>query len=295
MILRLATGLTLTALAASPALASENAVDPHQRYNPWIFGVQPPASDFRAGVGMVSKYIEQGRVLNDDVTAVADVSGRIYGFGLQVTGGVALADDSRGFFDTEALDMPGLNLKLDFLGELEWDKGIPLLTINPYFEIVTAPVQPSELGSKPNTYKTRQRWLGVDAWVAPPFKGWEGLEFGGGLAINTAPDVNAFRGAVGARQMFKIHGFDIFAYQLANFGNSDYREDLVGGDKDHQGITTLAGGLDVRMALPYREWWLNLGADLSWWVSETDRKAVKATQDTTNLTLSIGIEWIPGE
>ena len=290
-----ALGSTFTALTLLGAVsAAETGLDPAQRFSPLIVGTPPPENlDLRFESKVVSKYVDQGAVLNDDASLTAKVSGRIWGLGAQIDAAMALGGDSRDLHDTAFPDVIALGIKVDYLAEFEFAQGVPLVTVNPYYEYRTYPVQPSRYSDgELNRAKQMQRWLGVDAWAGIPYEGWQGIEFGAGLAFNTAPDSQEVRGGIGSRQFIQVDGFDVALHQILGFGNSGYRRHIVGGDGDNSGFTTFSVGGTVTKALPYREWFVSGSAGVAWWIDPDDRNA-QGNRDSAIITLSMGVEWIP--
>ncbi len=300
MNLRLASGIALAALA-TPVAAVESALDPSFSFAPLVLNGSGGDAEIRADLGIKSKYVDQGITLSNDVVLAGGIGGRIWGFGALVSGGIALGEDSRDLWDTSFPDTIAVNVKLDWLGQVQWADDIPLLTINPYFEYVSYPVQPSNspaFDNGENDLKDRQRWLGLDLWFAPPIAGWEGIEFGGGMAYNTAVGVPMFRGGLGGRQLFAFEGFELNAYQIANFGNRRYHQELVDPanleDSHTQGLTTVALGAELLLPLPVKEWYITFGASANVWAA--DRDEVKDLgQNASEYVLGFGVEWHPGE
>jgi hypothetical protein len=298
MNLRLASGIALAALA-TPVAAVETALDPSFGFAPLVLNGPTFDGEVRANIGITSKYVDQGVTLCNDVALVGGIGGRILGFGLHGAGAIALGEDTRDAMDTDFPDTIAANVKIDWLGQVQWAEDIPLLTVNPYFEWITYPVQSSEVGTWENDLKDRQRWLGADLWFAPPISGWEGIEFGGGLAYNTAVGVPMLRGGAGARQLFAFDGFQLTGYQIANFGNRRYHQELTdpaGVESSHtQGLTTVAVGGEVLLPLPVKEWYVTFGASVNAWAADRSDVEDNLGQNATEYVLGFGLEWHPAE
>jgi hypothetical protein len=253
--------------------------------------------DFLVGVDLLSKHYDQGRVLNDGVTAKGTIQGRYYDVGLKVDSYMVLGEElnnpytgNRNTFGTTTQ----FDAKLDYLIEVE-----NLLQVIPYYQWVSYP----NLGNVPHS--DQQHYLGVDAWWLTPL---QGVELGGGVAYN--PFYNAdenkygtgggasnhdFKAGLGAREFYQHAPVDLVFWQLFNFGNQQYKQftdpfNTTGG----RGITTLDLGVKLTQPLFMKDLWTTLSLEGHFWLEKSDRTALRAANiDPNEIILSVGVEYHP--
>jgi hypothetical protein len=268
-------GLALSVLTATAAIGAAAET-----------GLATGPHDLRAFAEIESKHYDQGVVWVDDATAHYGVQGRLYTVGLQLDAWTALGQDTGASPNkVSGLETTQLRARLDTLIAIDFDRGIPFLQILPHWEGILYPNQ------RPSAINNDQNYFGADVWVAPPFKGFEGFEFGGGLDRNVDRTLHSFRGFVGARQFFQAAPLDLALSQVFTFGNGAYWNQLSGIDDSQIGVGEF--NADLTLPLPWRGWWAQAGAKVFYWLDNDQRDYNRdAGIDNGGFIVSVGITWL---
>lgn len=295
----------LTALSATLALLAAgalSAMEPTVQSGGLVIGAtsnNDPAIEVDAG--LASKYIDNGYLLMNDAVATGRGTVRWFGLGVTLKGAFALSQDTE--IVTTGTDpfkadqrsvnpgeMVAIQATVDYLLDIKGVYGAdtPFLQIRPYLTLGSYPNQ------QPNILKDEQNWVGIEAWLALPLPG---VEVGADSAWNTKNP--AYRGAGGLRELYQVDSFDLQLWQLLNFGNRNNRALYMGYETDTEnysrGLTTSDIGAKVTMASPYRELWFYAQADWTYWLKRDDRDFQRDVlgREPGNLTIALGIEWLP--
>lgn len=271
-----------TACLASLGLGSAAAVETEQQKGP---------DDFVFSAELQNKDYDQGAVRNDNVIARIGATARYWDVGLHVDAAVAVGDDKNLPDSVSTGEVTSARVTLDYLIEM---KG--LFQILPHFTWINYPNQADV------PYKDNQSYLGVDGWYLLP---WEGLEVGASFDYN--PFYNAtvdksrgggglndhgLRGAIAARQFWQHAPVDLAFYEVLNFGNSTYKNFLIG--ERETGFTTLDLGVKYTSPFYLKEFWVVTRFEVHIWVEGDDRNRLKAAgESTSEIVLGVGFEWTP--
>lgn len=287
------TSLTL-AMAAFTGL-SLNAMEVDPQTGGLVFG-NDKAKDysFNAFAGLANKQIDQGWERDSNAVLQTGGTARYWGLGLTLFGSFAIEPDSSATY-VSTVDptvygpnplSPGefvqFNAKLDYVIEVDGVYGVdqPFLQFIPHFEYVTYPNQPA------NVLKDDQVWAGADVWWSTPL---EGIEIGGNSDWNLLSP--AYRGAAGFREVLQFAPYDLVLWQVANWGSNTYQNYFY--NSETTGFTTTDIGAKVRMPMAWREWWTYVGADWSYWVTQSAREARgDFGLNAGTFEFNVGMEWI---
>lgn len=248
--------ITLITIALATRPAQLQALDPELRLGP---------HEVVAGLDLRSKLVDNGGLRHNDVVTRAYGRGRFHGVGLQLDAFIAVGNDH--LRDTDAGEIPQMSVRIDYLIDMPWFQMIPRYTM------ITYPAFSNV---------DEAHWLGLDAWVLLP---WEGVEAGASVDFDL-DDNYGWHAAIGSRQFLQTSGIDLHAWQLLNYGSSDYHQYLGAGDR--RGLTTLNLGGKVTVPLPFIHSWITAGLDGHWWLNSRDRAAV---ENSTELIMSFGFEF----
>jgi hypothetical protein len=242
-------------------------------------------NDARASLEVASKHYDQGVIWVDDATAHYGISGRLYGFGLALDGWTAIGEDTEARpAKVGGLETTQLQARLDYLLEVDFMAGVPMLQILPHWIGILYPNQ------KPSPINNDQNYLGADVWFQPPVQGFEGLEFGGGMDFNADRKLRSFRGFGGARQFFQAAPFDFALHEVVTFGNNAYWQHLSGREDSQIGVLEL--GAKMTTPLPWREWWTFVKADGYYWLDGDQRTLNRDNGiDNGGFIIAVGIQW----
>jgi len=304
--------LTTTTVAALLALATgASALDTELQHGGFVIGDDGSSKPgwLLLNGSFASKGVDQGWVLHDD--AVSNLGGtyRYMGFGLTMNTMFAVGQDksssyavtnpssttNNSYYGRE--NKPGeilqFETKLDWLFQINGvygDNG-PFMQIIPFIEYVTYPNQ----GSNPyarvgndeadNTNKTKQAWAGLDLWWATPIPG---IELGTSNAWNLAQP--GYRGSFGAREFFQAAPIDFQFWQIANYGNGEYKTYFV--DSDSRGLSYGQVGGKAIVPMPWADWWGYAKVDWTYWLDSDARENLgDLGRDVGDLVLSLGMEY----
>lgn len=306
------TPLRLSAVAALLAVATgASALDTELQHGGFVIGddgSSKPSWLLLSG-GLASKGIDQGWILHDD--AVANLGGtyRYMGIGVTVNSMFAVGQDKTSSYPVTNPSSPTNNSYygrqnkpgefLQFETKLDWlfqingvygDNG-PFMQIIPHIDYVTYPNQSSNPYARSgnadaeNTNKTQQTWVGLDLWWATPIPG---IELGTSQDWNLAQP--GYRGSLGARQFYQAAPIDFQFWQIANYGNAEYKAYFV--DSNKRGLSYSQVGGKAIVPMPWSDWWGYAKADWTYWLDGDARDNLGAMgRDVGDLVLSLGMEY----
>ena len=248
---------------------------------------------FVLGAEILNQHYDQGVVRNENATAHATATVRLWDIGLHGDGYFALDSDNSQTPVVHSAETTEIRLGIDYLIEMPG-----YFQVLPHFNWI-------EYANVPNRpYKDDLRWLGIDAWYQTPVSG---LEVGASLDYNAFYNgdrdnyhgqgtlaSHAFTGSIGARQFWQHAPVDLTFWEVLNFGNGAYKEFL--GRKDNAGATTIDFGIKYVTPFYLDELWVVTRLELHIWAQKNDRDAISAAgRDPTEVILGVGFEWIPGK
>ncbi len=200
--------------------------------------------------GFLSQQIDKGGARSTEPVIYALAGGRFNNFGLTGEGWIAMADDDDRA--VEAGDNTEIRLRLDYLFEKE-----EFFQVIPHLEMSMYPSLPSSV--------EEPTWFGFDVWYLLP---WEGLEVGGSIDFDVNDEYGMY-GSIGLREFYQNSPFDLFAWQVINFGDGDFHSAWTG--HDDPGLTTLELGVELTLPLPWEKTWINLSGEYHYWIMDDDR------------------------
>ncbi|GDY11601.1 hypothetical protein LBMAG53_04790 [Planctomycetota bacterium] len=246
---------------------------------------QTGPNDARVSFELNNKHYDQGVIWVDDVTSHYQVLGRLYGFGITLDGWTAIGEDTTAKpAKVAGLETTELKIRVDYLLEVPFAEGVPMLQVLPHYEGILYPNQ------RPSSINNDQQYVGVDGWFQPPILGFEGFEFGGGVDFNVDRKLRSFRGAIGARQFLQAAPVDIALHELVTFGNAAYWRNLSGIESKQVGVLDIGGKLT--MPLAWREWWAYVKVSGYYWL-DGDQRTLNRNNGVDNggVLVGIGIQW----
>ena len=125
-------------------------------------------------------------------------------------------------------------------------------------------------------------------WKASKACGWAAAWPG-----RPAPDLEAYRGAIGALYFRQRENLDFGSHALFNFGNREWHEEVL-GVYERQGLTTFSLGLDLTTPMIFQDWWMVTSFEWQYWLNEDNREAHRASGgDSGEILIGISLLWEP--
>jgi hypothetical protein len=242
-------------------------------------------NDARATIEVSSKHYDQGVIRVDDAALHLQASARFFYVGVQLDTWTALGQDQNAKpRKVGGLETTEVKARVDGLIPINLSAGIPIVQILPHYEGILYPNQPS------SPINNDQNYFGVDVWATPPFRGFEGLEWGAGLDRNADRTLHSLRGFVGARQFIQAAPIDLALHEIVTFGNSAYWHYMTGIEDSQLG--TVEVGAKLTTPLPWRGWWSYLKADVYYWLDSDQRSANRNLNiDNGGFLIAAGVTW----
>jgi len=251
-----------------------------------------------------NKALSNGIVTNNDANLHAAGSARWYGLGVHLQGDIAVGQDKGGAYltnddpttyrarEVKPGEVTKVVAKIDYLidfGGVYEQENAPFLQLIPQFQLETMPY------ASTSPLKSDQAWAGLTLWWALPI---EGVELGTSQDFNLSDP--AYRGAAGFREFYQFGNLDFAFWQVVNWGDDNYHNYLSGSKGP--GFTTSDIGAKITTPTIYREWWITLRGNWSYWLSEDDRDNIETgvtkdgrpigyVGDAGDLQFGLGLEW----
>ncbi len=274
-----------TACLASLAAVAQAQTEPLEN------DLQKGPTDVLFSGELLNKDYDQGVIRNDNVTAHAGLTARIFDIGLHVDDYMAMGGDSRQPRPVKSGETIEFTAGIDYLIEMTG-----VFQLLPHYQWESYPNLPKQ------PYKDQQHWIGADGWWELP---WQGVETGFGFDYNPFynGEENKYRGgggfaghtlraALGAREFFQHTPIDLAFWETLNFGNAEYKNFLLGNQ--HTGFTTFDLGAKYTAPFYINEWWTVLRLEAHYWLERRDRDILHAAgSSTTEIIIGFGFEWIP--